>query len=74
MKKQKTIILILFFTIFSLQTFSQTDNPNTDDQEELRVILKKCAEYCEKLSNSVLDFICIEKITETIKPIITTKR
>ena len=64
MKKLKTFISILFFIIFSIQIFSQTDELNTGDQEELDIILKKCAEYCEKLSNSVLDFICNEKIKE----------
>lgn len=36
------------------------------DQQDLEVILKKSAEYCEKVKNSALYFVCLEKITETI--------
>jgi hypothetical protein len=36
------------------------------------MILKKCAEYCERLSHSVLFFVCKEKITEQISTRLTT--
>jgi len=36
------------------------------DQEELETILKKCAEYCERLANSALHFVCEETINEEI--------
>jgi len=35
-------------------------------QVELGIILKKCADYCQKLSHSVLYFVCQEKIEEEI--------
>ena len=66
MIKKKTLISTLIFIVFSVLIFSHTDNLKTSFQEELEIILKKCAEYCEKLSHSVLDFICNEKITEEI--------
>ena len=66
MKKLKTFISIFFFIIISIQSFSHIENSEKKDQAELELILKKCAEYCERLSNSVLDFICEEKITEEI--------
>ena len=66
MKKLKTFISILLFIIISIQSFSHIENSEKKDQAELELILKKCAEYCERLSNSVLDFICEEKITEEI--------
>lgn len=73
MKKHRVIILILIFAFFSVQIYSQTTNSETGEQEELETILKKSAEYCEKLSNSVLDFICIEKITEEINTYISKR-
>jgi hypothetical protein len=36
------------------------------DQEELELILKKCEEYCERLKNISLYFVCIEEIKEKI--------
>jgi len=36
------------------------------DQKDLDQILEKCADYCEKLSNLVLYFVCREEITEQI--------
>ena len=52
--------LMLFASGFSYQTQAATNNQNA----ELGKILEKCAEYCEKLSHSVLFFVCIEKVTE----------
>jgi len=66
MKKQRMFFSILIFLFFSIQIYGQTANSETADQEELEIILKKCADYCELLSNSVLYFICKEKITEEI--------
>lgn len=36
------------------------------DQQELEIILKKCAEYCERLENVSLYFVCKEEIKEKI--------
>jgi len=37
-----------------------------NDKEKLAQILKKSAEYCERLANVTLNFVCREKITEII--------
>ena len=66
MKKLKTFISILLFIIISIQSFSHIENSEKKDQAELELILKKCAEYCERLDNVSLHFICQEKITEEI--------
>ena len=36
------------------------------DQEELELILKKCEEYCERLKNVSLYFVCKEEIKEKV--------
>jgi hypothetical protein len=36
-------------------------------------ILEDCAHYCDRLQGSILDFVCTEGITETIRGIVTTK-
>jgi len=64
MKTEKIFISFLIFIVFSTQIFSQKIISDSSNQAELETILKKCAEYCEKLSNSVLDFVCIENINE----------
>ena len=66
MGKNKAILLVIFLIFLSAQFFSQTDNPKMVDQEELELILKNCAEYCERLDNVSLYFTCNEKITEDI--------
>ncbi len=38
----------------------------SEDQSELKRILQKCAEYCEKVKNSALFYVCQEKIKEEI--------
>jgi len=60
------LISVLILIIFSIPIYSQGASSNSGDQEELEIILKKCAEYCEKLANSVLFFVCKEEITEKI--------
>ena len=66
MGKNKIILLVIFLTFLSAQFFSQTDNPKMVDQEELELILKKCEEYCERLNNVSLYFVCKEEIKEKI--------
>jgi len=66
MKKQVMIISFFILVVFSFPIYSQRNDSDSTDQAELEVILKKCAEYCEKLNNSVLYFVCNEKITEVI--------
>jgi len=60
------IISFFILVVFSFPIYSQRNDSDSTDQAELEVILKKCAEYCEKLNNSVLYFVCNEKITEVI--------
>ncbi len=66
MRNKKTLILFLVFIIFAIQIYSQTANSDSDDQEELKIILEKCAEYCERLANVALHFICEETIREEL--------
>jgi len=66
MKREKTLIPVLIFIVFSTQIYSQRADQNSAGQAELETILKKCAEYCAKLGNSALDFVCIEEIDEKI--------
>ncbi len=66
MGKNKIILLVIFLTFLSAQIYSQTDNPKMVDQEELELILKKCEEYCERLNNVSLYFVCKEEIKEKI--------
>jgi len=66
MKKHRMLISILIFAFFAIQINSHAANSETGSQEELEVILKKCAEYCERLENSVLDFVCEETMKEDI--------
>jgi hypothetical protein len=66
MKKLGTFISVPVFIIFLSQVFSQRVNSHSTRQAELETILKKCAEYSERLSHSFLFFVCKEKITERI--------
>ncbi len=74
MRKNKTFILVFYFIYLLGQCFGQTENPTKNDQEELKIILKKSGEYCERLSHSVLDFVCNERITEEINTVRTRRR
>ncbi len=66
MGKNKIILLVIFLTFLSAQFFSQIENSKTGDQEELELILKKCEEYCERLDNVSLYFVCKEEIKEEL--------
>jgi len=60
--KKISIALFLFhFAILSLSLQSTQKK-----EKQLEPILEKCAEYCKRLVNSVLFFVCKEKITEKI--------
>ena len=67
MKKQRILILVLIFITFSTQIYSHGADSNSTDQAELELILKKCADYCERLGNVALFFICQEEIKEEIR-------
>jgi len=69
MKKKKAIFIYLipFFFIFAHTNFGLSSaDRQKNDQTELEKILQKCADYCEKLTNSVLFFVCKETIKEEI--------
>jgi len=66
-RKISKMILFGILLIFSASIGSESFYQDPEiSQEQLDEILKKCAEYCEKLSHSVLDFVCTEKISEEI--------
>ncbi len=58
------IIVVSLFSIAG--TAGQHDKPPAVDHPELAEILAHCADYCRRLENAVLDFICQEKIREEI--------
>ena len=64
MKKRVALLSILFFILFSVQIYGQTDNSKTGDKEELEIILKKCAEYCERVKSIALFYVCQEEIKD----------
>jgi len=45
---------------------AQTGPDKTADAAKLAQILQKTADYCRKLENAVLDFVCIEEVKETL--------
>jgi hypothetical protein len=60
------LILFILLPLFSIPILSQSADSSSTEQAELEEILEKCAEYCHRLANSALDFVCIEKIKEEI--------
>lgn len=66
MKKPRAFVSVIIFLVFSTHVYGQKASSHSSGQAELETILKKCAEYCEKLVNSALFFVCKEKITEKI--------
>ncbi len=64
MKELRVLISALFIILLSTQIFSQADDPITDNHEELEIILKKCAEYCERVKSIALFYVCQEEIKD----------
>ncbi len=58
-----SIIIVFFLFASIIHPISVFDTPS-NNQIELKKVLQKCAEYCERLSNSVLYFVCQERIEE----------
>jgi hypothetical protein len=58
---------VLFISFSAAMAFfsPQEFNPSADSQE-LAPVLKGCADYCERLENSVLDFVCLETMREEV--------
>ncbi len=69
MKKHLSLSFLLLscFMIYSGNIFSSlASDPQKNSQLGLEKILKKCAEYCERLSQSLILFSCRETIEEKI--------
>jgi len=58
------LALAVFIIIPSILIFGQSTDSSSTEQAELEEILEKCGDYCHRLANSALDFVCIEKIKE----------
>jgi hypothetical protein len=60
---------VLFISMFVLLLFWSHSNSFLleDENTDLNQILENCAQYCDKLSNSALYFVCTEKVEETIR-------
>ncbi len=69
MKKQvlpsSVLIIALLFLLIFVFCYSET-LAKLDNQNELEMILSTCSEYCEKLSNASINFVCKERIVEKI--------
>ena len=68
---EKKVVLFLFLMFGSIsycvaRISSNSSERHPDKQVQLEEILIKCAEYCERLNNSALFFVCQEKIEEEI--------
>lgn len=64
-------ILFLLLTINLLlsvlnTSFLEDQSSAKNKREKLTLILKKCADYCERLARATLNFVCQEKIQENI--------
>jgi len=64
MKKQRILSSILICTFFSVQIYGQSDFSKNSDQAKLEFILKKCAEYCERVKSIALFYVCQEEIKD----------
>jgi hypothetical protein len=58
------VIFVLVFVLFSLSVFSSQESTEEESRPDLGGILKKSAEYCSKLGDSALYFVCLETISE----------
>lgn len=46
--------------------FNVYANPMMQTKPQLDIILEKCAEYCDRLSNAVLHFVCTERVIQEV--------
>jgi hypothetical protein len=65
----KTMILMAALFISS----AQQNAPGQADQSRLAAILKKSEDYCQRLGNAALDFVCLEEVTERFPQPINTR-
>jgi hypothetical protein len=59
-----SIIFLLFFAFAVFPALSSQQITTQENSTNLDKILTKSAEYCSKLADSALYFVCLEKITE----------
>jgi len=60
-------ILIWGFLLLSGEhLLIQQKTGHNDDEPKISLILKKTSEYCRRLENAALDFVCLEEIHEKI--------
>jgi hypothetical protein len=60
------VILAVLFVVSHKPIHSHCSEPGIENKIELSKILKRCADYCEKLANSSLYLVCNEKVKEEI--------
>jgi hypothetical protein len=61
----QSLLLMAVFLSFS-ELLAQVAPDKTAEAAKLSLILQKTAEYCRKLENAVLDFVCLEEVKETL--------
>ena len=59
-----SVIIIMIFGFAVYPALSSSMRVENEESANLDNILKKSAEYCSKLADSALYFVCLEKITE----------
>ena len=69
-KKEGKPVLVTFTVTVDFKLRKAINNQKSEtlskNQTELEIILKKCAEYCERLDNVSLYFVCKEEIKEEV--------
>ncbi len=66
--KQGMFFFSLIFVLWTTGIFPQPQKTGISQAVDLEAMLKKAADYCQKLENSALYFVCREEIQETIDP------
>ncbi len=64
--KKKILFLVWFFFIICFG-FVAWKKQTSDNQVDLKSILKNSAVYCERLKEAVFHFVCLEVVTEKIE-------
>jgi hypothetical protein len=68
MLRAKNRSRVIFIVLVALFTYSERVSPLClrEDQPQLKQILSRAAEYCEKVKNIALFYVCMEKIKDAI--------
>lgn len=61
-----SLILLFFLLYLCLKIPAQNISKEEAEEKKIVEVLKKTSEYCRKLENAALDFICLEEISERI--------